>query len=144
LKVRTFSMRDYDVVKELWVSSGLEVRPGDSREEVRRKIRRDPELFVVAEEKGRIVGAAMGTWDGRRGWIYHLGVAQDFRRRGAGRAVVAEIEKRMARKGVPRVNATVFKRNEASKALFASLGYDPDDASVKYSKDLAPQEPGCE
>ena len=138
MKIRKFSMRDYEEVRRVWEESGLEIRAGDSRDEVRRKVSRDRDLFLVAEEGGRIVGTAMGAWDGRRGWIYHLGVLPEHQRRGIGRMLVGEIEKKMIAKGVPKVNAIIFSDNAASLALFRSLGFILERRSVLHGKMLRP------
>ena len=45
-------MNDYAEVRKLWVKSGLTPSPGDSKELVRAKLGRDPELFLVAVEDG--------------------------------------------------------------------------------------------
>ncbi len=137
MRVRQFSMEDYRAVRALWVESGLEIRPGDSEAEVERKVSRDAELFLVAEEKGRIVGTVMGAWDGRRGWIYHLGVLPAFQRKGVASALVKEVEERMTRKGVLKVNAVVFKTNDRSLRFFRKAGYDLDDRSLLHGKLLA-------
>lgn len=134
MRVREFRMRDYDQVRRVWEESGLEIRAGDSRDGVRTKTARDRDLFLVAEVGGSIVGTAMGAWDGRRGWIYHLGVLPGHRRRGIGRRLVGEIEKRMAARGVPKVNAVVFDDNTASLALFKGMGFLPDRRSVLHGK----------
>lgn len=123
MKVRTFVMRDYLKVRELWVASGLEIRPGDEPEGIARKLLRDPRLFLVAEENGEIVGTVMGAWDGRRGWIYHLGVRPDHHRKGVATRLIAELESRMKRAGIPKVNALIYPSNEASLKFFASAGY---------------------
>ena len=134
MKIREFSMKDYAEVRKVWEESGLEIRPGDSREEVKRKISRDRDLFLVAMERGSIVGTALGAWDGRRGWIYHLGVLPRYQRRGVASSLVVEIERRMRTKGVPKVNAIVFDDNVPSLNLFRSLGYSPDRKSVLHGK----------
>lgn len=140
MKVREFRMRDYDQVRRVWVESGLEIRPGDSRGEVKRKISRDRELFLVAEEEGAVVGTAMGAWDGRRGWIYHLGVLPSHQRRGVASRMVREVERRMRAKGVPKVNAIVYDDNTASLSLFRGLGYAADRRSVLHGKLLGPSD----
>ncbi len=127
-------MRDYQEVRRLWEECGLEIRPGDAREEVRRKVSRDGELFLVAEEKGTIVGTAMGAWDGRRGRIYHPGVHPSRQREGVATGLVSEIEERMTRKGVLKVNAIVFEDNAASLGFFKELGYIADKKSVLHGK----------
>lgn len=130
-------MRDYEEVRGIWEASGLEIRPGDGREEVRRKLGWDRELFLVAEERGRLVGTVMGAWDGRRGWIYHIGVLPDRQRRGIGRSLLTELERRMRAKGVVKVNAIVYEDNERSLGLFGSLGYARDRRAVFHGKILS-------
>lgn len=137
MKVREFRMKDYSEVVRIWEASGLEIRPGDGREEVREKLNRDRELFLVAEGEGHLLAAVMGAWDGRRGWIYHLGVRPDRQRRGIGRRLVNEVEKRMRAKGVLKVNAMVYDDNTPSIRLFESLGYVQDRRAVLHGKILA-------
>jgi len=88
---------------------------------------RDPELFLVAEHNGRVVGTAMGAWDGRRGWIYHLGVLPTARRKRVATKLIAEVEARMKKIGIPKVNALIYPWNEASVSFFRSAGYEVED-----------------
>lgn len=64
MKVRQFSMKDYPAVKVLWIESGLEVRPGDSELQIKKKMARDADLFLVAEEDRKIVGTPWGRGTG--------------------------------------------------------------------------------
>ena len=134
-------MDDYAEVRALWEEAGLEIRPGDSRSEVEVKVGRDADLFLVAEEGGKIVGSAMGAWDGRRGWIYHLGVLPGFQRKGVASALVDELEARMTRKGVLKVNAVVYRTNDRSLSFFKKAGYVADERSVIHGKLLKPAGP---
>ena len=77
MKIREFSIEEFAALSQLWRRSGFETRPGDSKEELRRKLKRDSDLFLVAEADSKIVGSVMGAWDGRRGWIYHLASTLD-------------------------------------------------------------------
>lgn len=81
-------------------------------------------MFLVAEERRKIIGSVMGAWDGRRGWIYHLGVLPSHRRKGVASKLVRVIENRMRRKGVIKVNALIFEWNAASVKFFAKNGYE--------------------
>ena len=136
LKTRTFTMDDFAAVAELWRRSGLANRPGDGRKDVLMKLERDSCLFLVAQEGSRIIGAVMGAWDGRRGWIYHLAVDPAFRRRGVATKMLREVERRMCTKGVPRVHSMVFDRNAASLSLFEGLGYERQSDLVVFGKTL--------
>lgn len=139
LRVRTFRVGDYQEVKALWKESGLEIRPGDSREEIRLKLKRDPHLFLVAETGSRIVASVIGAWDGRRGWIYHLGVLPSYQRKGIASKLVREVERRMKERGVVKVNASVYRWNRRSIAFFRKSGYEPNLETIQFGKFLRPE-----
>ena len=100
--LRTFSLdQDWQAVRALWArcGPGVQFSRSDEPAEIRKKLLRDPDLFLVAEKDGAIIGAVMGGYDGRRGLVYHLAVAPDVRRLGIGRALMAEVEARLRDKG---------------------------------------------
>lgn len=136
LKIRQFRISDYAGVRTVWEESGLELRPGDTLEEVRRKLRRDPEFFLVALSGARIVGTVLGAWDGRRGWLYHLGVLPPERRKGVATALVKEVVKRMKERGVLKVNAVVMDDNEKSLGFFKKMGFEADRRSVLHGRPI--------
>jgi ribosomal protein S18 acetylase RimI-like enzyme len=136
--LREFTMDDYDAVYALWrdAGPGVELRPSDERDEVAKKLERDPDLFIVAEEEGCVVGVIMGAWDGRRGWLHHLAVAHHARCRGIGSALITEVERRLRAKGCLKVNLLVVADNEVARRLYARLGYDDMADVVAMGKEL--------
>ena len=78
-------------------------------------------LFVAAAED-RIVGTAMGGYDGHRGWLYRLAVAPDRRRRGIGealtRAVIAALREAGCRKLNLQIAADAQGRDEKGLVAF--------------------------
>lgn len=123
LRIRRYLPSDYPAVVELWEASGIYVGPSDTRRELERSRRRDADLFLVGEDGGQIVGVVLGRYDGRRGWIHHLAVDPGRRHRGIGARLVAELERRLARKGCAKVNLHVVPENEAVCAFYEELGY---------------------
>ena len=101
IEIREFDWSDYDDVVAVWGATGLDVVP---RAELEAKLSRDPELFLVGESAGAVVGVVMGTYDGRRGWIFRLAVRPSHRRAGIATRLVAELESRFRALGCPRVN----------------------------------------
>lgn len=99
--VRPFKLNDYDEVYRLWEASGPGIGLGrsDTRDEIVKKLERDPDLFLVAEDDNRIVGTVIGGFDGRRGIIYHLAVAREYRRRGLGTRLMRNVEQSLHKKG---------------------------------------------
>lgn len=134
MQIRGFRLSDYDEIVKVWKESGLILRPGDDFDGIRLKLRRDPDLFLVAEIRDEIVGVVMGAWDGRRGWINHLAVRPNHRRAGIGRALVGELERRLVRKGARKVNAQVYKSNAGSFDFFRSVGYEVHSDLVMIGK----------
>jgi ribosomal protein S18 acetylase RimI-like enzyme len=136
--IRPFRMDDYTAVHALWCEAGpgLTLRPSDEPEQVKKKLERDPELFLVAEEESRLVGVIMGAWDGRRGWIHHLAVHADWRGRGIGTALLHEVETRLAAIGCLKVNLMVRKDNTSAQELYRRLGYEDMSPIVLMGKEL--------
>jgi len=136
MRIREFKIGDYPLVRDLWQIAGLVLRPGDELEDIKLKLQRDPDLFLVAELEGEIVGSLMGGWDGRRGWIYHLAVKPEHQRKGIGVGLVHEVEKRLVAKGAKKVNAQVYKSNERSSAFFKAIGYEAHADLIMVGKHL--------
>jgi ribosomal protein S18 acetylase RimI-like enzyme len=136
MKIREFEINDYSIVRDLWKAAGLILRPGDELEDVKLKLQRDPDLFLVAEQNDRIVGSVIGGWDGRRGWIYHLAVVPEHQRKGVGLGLVREVENRLLAKGAKKVNAQVYKWNEKSSEFFKAIGYEAQPDLMMIGKQL--------
>jgi len=139
VSIRPFALADYDAVLALWrdAGPGIEIRPSDRRDEVAKKLARDPDLFLVAvTTDDEPVGAIMGAWDGRRGWLHHLAVRTDWRHRGIASALVTEVERRLAARGCLKVNLLVRASNSDARSLYRSLGYALMDGIVGMGKEL--------
>jgi len=131
-------MADYPAVLSLWQDAGpgISLRPSDEPAEVAKKLERDPDLFLVAEEESVVIGVIMGAWDGRRGWLHHLAVHRDWRNRGIGTALLAEVEQRLKAKGCLKVNLMVRRDNPEALRLYARLGYQSMDSILLMGKEL--------
>jgi len=103
ISTREFVIDDYDKAVTLWsLVEGVEVAEGDSKEEIRAYLLRNPGLSRVAEENGTIVGAVLCGHDGRRGLIYHLAVAPASHGKGIGKLLVRECLTHLRATGIVR------------------------------------------
>jgi ribosomal protein S18 acetylase RimI-like enzyme len=135
--IRELADTDADAVVDLWKSVGL-IRPwNDPYLDIERKKAVQRELFLVAVEGDRLLGAGMAGYDGHRGWVNYLAVRPDARQLGIGRALMAEFERRLLALGCPKVNLQVRAGNDAVLAFYARLGY-TEDAVVSLGKRLIP------
>ena len=135
VEIREFTAADAGALEAFWVRCGLRIRPGDDPPSLVRFAERNPGLFLLALDESRIVGSALAGWDGRRGWLYHVGTDPDRRRGGIGRALVAAIETRLRDLGCPKLNLIVWDDNEQAMAFWRALGY-RREATVGFSKEL--------
>lgn len=138
VQLRTFRFpEDYDALRELWASSGPGVHLGRSDEpaEIAKKVQRDPDLFLIAEAEGQIIGAVIAGFDGRRGMVYHLAVAEQYRRFGIGTALMEEIESRLRSKGCLKSYLLVVKDNEPAIRFYEDRGWECMDILI-YGKEL--------
>lgn len=128
LLVRTFRPSDEPGVVRLW---NLCFPRDPSRNEpaavIARKLRVQPELFLVGILDDEILCTALGGYDGFRGWIYHLATHPDHRRRGHASRMMREIESRLAELGCPKLNLQIRGRNEDLVEFYRSLGYSVED-----------------
>lgn len=138
--IREFNYsQDYDSAARLWQSMDRGVRFGrsDVPAEIEKKLARDPDLFLVAESDGELVGTVIGGFDGRRGMVYHLAVAHAHRRRGVAEALMREIEKRLVAKGCIRAFLIAHADNVEARALYEKQDWVLLANDVVYSKDIA-------
>ena len=79
---------------------------------------------IVAESDGHIVGFVLGRRASRSdGHVITLDVAASVRRRGLGRELLAELERRFRAAGVTRVELEVAVVNTTAIAFYEGLGY---------------------
>lgn len=123
--LRTFKMSDYDKVYQLWKDTpGVGLRNiDDSREGIERFITRNPNTNFVAEEDGKIVGVALSGHDGRRGYLYHVCVADTHRRRCIGKLLVQKVTEAMKAENITALSLFCFTDNEAGNTFWSSLGW---------------------
>lgn len=138
LVIREFrNPADYDKVIALWKNAGpgIHVRRSDEAAEIDKKIQRDPDLFLVAEINGHMIGSVLGGFDGRRGMVYHLTVIESHRKNGIGTLLMNELEKRLKEKGCIRSYLLVTRDNLDAIRFYENTGWEQMDLAI-YGKDL--------
>ena len=125
VEIRAFAIEDEDAVVALWEEARLTRPWNDPRADIRRKLTVQPELFLVAVDRGVVVGSVMAGYDGHRGWLYYLASAESHRGRGVGRALVAEAEGLLEALGCPKVQLMVRPDNAGARGFYDALGYEP-------------------
>lgn len=130
---------DYVAIRHLWenMEKGVHVGRSDEPEEILKKVSRDPDLFLVAELEGKIVGSVIGGFDGRRGILYHLAVAKTQRRHGVGSKLLVEIEGKLRNKGCLKCYLMITPDNPEAEVFYQKHGWHYMDYIRPYAKELA-------
>ena len=93
------------------------------------------QTVLGAVENDQLVGVAVITHDGRKGWINRLGVVPERQRQGIASKLIRAAEDLIHEKGLTIVAALVVHDNEASLALFQREGFKIDHAYYLTKRD---------
>ena len=127
MQTRPYRPDDEAAVIALWHAAGLTRPWNDPRRDIARKLTTQPELFLVIDDGAAVVATAMVGYDGHRGWVNYLAVADSHRRQGLGRRLMAEAERALTERGCPKLNLQIRSTNAEVRAFYARLGYVQDD-----------------
>lgn len=135
IEIREFDEKDEEEVISLWDRCGL-LRPwNDPHKDIARKLHVQRDLFLVGTVEGKIVGTVMAGYDGHRGWVNYLAVEQSHRRRGFGRTLMNEVERRLRALGCPKMNLQLRAENREAIAFYERIGFS-EDAVMSLGKRL--------
>src|SRR4051794_41518165 len=125
-RVRDLPEDDLDQVVRVWEESrSPERRAVYGLAEVLGALR-DGGAGVVAAVGEIVVGAAVARVGGDRAWVVLLALANDWRGRGLGSALLTELEKRLIAGGVHRLSA-LLAEGETGVAAVRNRGHETRD-----------------
>jgi ribosomal protein S18 acetylase RimI-like enzyme len=114
-------------VIELWERCALTKSWNNPKLDIERKLRVNPEMFLVGIIDSKVAATVMGGYEGHRGWVNYLAVDPEYRRQGLGRQMMEAVEKKLLEKGCPKINLQIRTGNTAAVNFYDSIGYKTDD-----------------
>ncbi len=132
MHIREYRSSDYDQAMELWSSDpGIGLSEADERDAAESFLARNPGCSFVCTDGKKVIAAVLSGHDGRRGYIYHLCVHPDYRRRGIAARLMDRTAAAMKEHGITRCHLFVYRDNEAGKEFWRAAGWQSrDDISV--------------
>ena len=128
VSIRSFREGDRPQLVQLWGAVFPDDPPRNAPQRmIDGTLAHHPELLLVAEAGGLIVGAVIAGFDGVRGWIYHLAVAPAYRRRGIATRLMRTAADGLRAVGCAKINLQVRATNEGAVAFYRALGYQIED-----------------
>ncbi|MCB1163333.1 MAG: GNAT family N-acetyltransferase [Candidatus Krumholzibacteriia bacterium] len=122
-QLRRLEAADLPAAIALWARAGIRLTLSDRLDELERLLAQNADTCLGAWDGGALVGAALGTFDGRRANLWHLAVAPERRGEDIATALMAAIEGVWRRMGVVKVNFAVEEANRGVLGFYEKLGY---------------------
>ena len=122
---RIMTIDDYEKVYSLWMScrnmgfNNLD----DSREGIDKYLKRNPSTCFVAAAEDSVVGVILSGHDGRRGFIHHLAVSEEYRCQGIASRLVEYALSALKAEGINKAALLVFNYNETGNAFWEDQGF---------------------
>ncbi len=133
MEIEKFSIESYDQVLELWKKAGINVSSSDSKEELEKMLKRNPNLFLIGRKNQKIIAVVMGAFDGRRGYVHHLAIDPDFQKKGYGRMMIEKIHNIFLQMGVHKVHLFIEINNKEVVNFYESMGWEKRDDLIIMS-----------
>lgn len=93
-QIRTIKLSDYQSLIEFWKMHYF-VNEMDGYDRFRLFLKKNPNLSILIEDNGKIVGTVLGSFDGRRGYIQKLVVNKSYRKKGLGKKLIDTVVKKL-------------------------------------------------
>lgn len=138
MTIRIMDIEDYEKVYDLWIHTegmGLNATD-DSKEGIAKYLLRNPNTCFVAEDNGKLIGVIMGGHDGRRGFIHHTTVKQEYRGQGIGKKLVDSVMKALEAEGIHKVALVTFEKNVSGNAFWEKVEFTVRDDLVYRNKNI--------
>ena len=92
-------------------------------------------MSLVAVVDGRIVGTVLAGHDGRRGFIHHMAVLPEYRRKHIGNKLATEAVKRISADGIDKTHIFCYRDNFTGQDFWTSLGFKKRGDLFVFSKE---------
>lgn len=124
IKYREMQIEDYDLIIKLFKETpGITVRDADSLTSTKKYLERNPGLSFIAETENELIGCIMCGHDGRRGYLQHLVVRENFRRRGVGHTLTEKCLKALTEFGIHKSHLFVLADNKEGNTFWKNRGW---------------------
>ncbi|MFA6532759.1 MAG: GNAT family N-acetyltransferase [Patescibacteria group bacterium] len=94
MEIRAITLNDYERLIDFWRKNYF-VNEMDNFERFKLFLEKNPNLSVLCEDKEKIIGTALGSFDGRRGYLQKVVTDKTNRKKGVGKQIILEVIKRL-------------------------------------------------
>lgn len=126
MKIKLMTIEDYNSVYQLWTTTdGIGIRSlDDSVKGIEKFLKRNPTTNYIAQVEDKIIGVILCGHDGRRAYVYHTAVKNEYRGNGIGKALVEATLIALKKEEINKVALVAFESNDAGNKFWQSLGFE--------------------
>jgi len=133
--IRYYKDADYEEVKQTLEEGKLYDEVWEDRENLRRKVGRDPESILLAIDDNKIIGCVFIVEDGWNAFIWRLSVREKYRKQGVGKMLMEKAEEIIKARGIKESSIFVNAQNDSLKQWYRQRGYlQTSDYTFMYKK----------
>ena len=134
MQIRPMTIQDYDEVFAMWqITTKRALSKADERDQIERYLLRNTGMSQVAVVDGKIVGTVLAGHDGRRGFIHHMAVLPDYRRRHIGHRLAEKAIEMISRDGIDKTHIFCYQNNETGQNFWKDFGFEKRDDVFVFS-----------
>src|SRR5437667_8580066 len=122
MKYRNITIEDHQELIEFWKENYL-LTPLDEFERVKLFLEKNPDMSILAEDNGNIIGTVLGSFDGRRGSLQKIVVSKKYRGKGIGKELVTQAVKKIQDVGALDIR---FNTDEELVSFYEKCGFKKD------------------
>lgn len=134
MQIRPMTINDYGEVFAMWqITTKRALSKADERDQIERYLLRNAGMSQVAVVDGKIVGTVLAGHDGRRGFIHHMAVLPDYRRRHIGHRLAEKAIEMISRDGIDKTHIFCYQNNETGQNFWKDFGFEKRDDVFVFS-----------
>lgn len=134
VQIKPMTINHYDEIFAMWqITSKRALSNADQRDEIERYLKRNKGLSQIAVVDGKIVGTVLAGHDGRRGFIHHMAVMPQYRRKGIAKSMATTAIEKLAEEGIVKTHIFTYCDNNAGQSFWSSLGFEKREDIFVYS-----------
>lgn len=134
--IREMTIDDYEEVYLMWqTTSKRALSKADEKPQIERYLKHNAGMSQVAVIDGKIVGTVLAGHDGRRGFIHHMAVMSEYRRKRIGHSLAERAIQKIQSEGIDKTHIFCYQNNETGQSFWRDFGFVKRDDVFVYSFD---------
>ena len=127
----------FSLLTDFWENTdGIKLTIGDTESELDKYLKRNKGMSFICLEENEIAGTILCGHDGRRGFIYHLAVHKDYRKKNIAAALIELSLDRLRAADIKRCMIMADEINESGKSFWLKMNWRKRDDLKMFSIDL--------